>query len=401
MKVQAFLDKNGQRLQATNAAPDQPPFPKLRVIENGAPKVIDAPSFKHLTTLATLMAAQLSLALNVYNTSRWATTTNSLVRLMKQDPPALKIGDVEDMLRRLMQSGLVFPVGDDSPLEILAAARRTRFVSLMAADQFWAMTGVLNLVGSYEIVTKETFLQGIVTTKNSEWEAYLNRAKEKHEDYLYNELPKDFFSVFIQRHQWNALLLARKENDAVMHWGAVSLGHYEPVNPFFESSLGKDITDPLPTLTYEKATDEVVMKPNGAAKIVCWSAEVLDNDTTFYKLLDEPQYTDTWANNGDMVELKNFTNYREPVPSQSIIRQKLKPAELATYFGGAGKFFLFPFKSLGVSLAGDSVQGRCLVVKKIVSLADPSKYSGVFAGIVDIGSAKATVINVNEIRMKW
>ena len=446
MTNQAFLDRSGKVLPLYKDAAltgEQPPFPNTNISVDGVVRQATFPSMADITNFATLLASQISIAYNnVYGSGTVVAPIPPLVQLWAK--PAQGVPYLEPVLQELTTSGLLYN-SEQSPLELILAARRSRFPSLKFADQYFAMTGVLGLVktatgNDFEMKTSNDYFNGVTWSDDPNVEEDWSRNAK----WLTDELPKAFFEALIKRYQWLMLLLAKKPTDKVAHWGAVSMGHYETINPYFEGLfLGNefmtsesDWSFELPHLEYSKKKDLVRIFPpieyvsntvvtaptisqpvpaNDKNRVVfakpfitCWQVkEEWAADTCYLYTLD--------GNATDYVEdefvkdrIKDQSFPRATKPSNKVVLKSVTSAD----FGGLNpnKFLLIPFKSLGFALlpnpknapvAGKESK-RCLVIAGAArDTSDAYKYTGYFAGIADMRNIAVDQIDANHIEMKW
>ncbi|KAL6713989.1 hypothetical protein ACLMJK_008483 [Lecanora helva] len=446
MKNQAFVDKSGNvlPLYQTSALAEQPPFPNTNILVDGIITQASYPSMADIINVATLLASQISLAYNsVYGSGTAGMPLPPLVTLWQPDPKVQGSKPyLEPVLRELTASGLLYNP-ENAPLEMLLAARRSRFPSLKFADQYFAMTGVLGLVKvddqhDYSLDTSYDYWYGVNTAVDpNDWT--LNK------QWLVDGLPKAFFEAIVKRYQWLALLFAKKSVDKVDHWGAIAMGHYEIINPYFEGlflgnefmTTEKDWDFELPFLQYDKAKDLLHILPpkeyvtntvivgdsitkaitstdaNAIVypkrKITCWQVtKEWAADLCYLYTVDPATAKDYVEDEFEKDRIKDISSPRPSKPSNNVLVKSFTAAD----FGGLNKFLLIPFKSLGYGLSSlpnpkikqDPALGnkRCLVIAGAQrNTSGVAKYDGYFGGIADMRNVSVDEIDTVEIQLCW
>ena len=429
MKQQAFLDSQGQVLPlgtSYNASGATVSYPKTFIQVGDDYKETSSPNATTVISFVTLLASQISLA---YNSALGSGTAGMpippLVELWTTNISATdKRPVLEPCLQTLTSSGLLY-YPEDSPLEIIAAARRSRFPSLFVKDAYFASTGVLGLIK-------------VDDARDYRMKDPTNYSGPRNDDQAYakwitDTLPKAFFEAVVKRYQWLALLLARNPKDKVTHWGAVSMGHFEPITPYCEKILVENAFNIersdwqyiLPQLTYLPDSDELEITPakgfvqdtavvNGkiltsvpAKGIKCWEiTEDWGAKQCFQYILDDTAvYEDDKFTAAGKVEIMG---QRPTKPSNSVRIKETLPAA----FGGKGKFILIPFEEIGFGLSDKLINKmvrdpnlfscRCLLIVDFAWIGDDrTRATGTFGGIVDVRNLKASYGMVNSIRMRW
>jgi len=241
MKDQVFYDSNEDKYDLDFIA-DQ----------DGSGNTHTYANFLHVSVIATFFASQLSLAIavaaNPVLASRLKNQVDAdLVKICTKSTDARK--EMSGVLADLKACGLVF-APQETPLQVIASARRSRFPSLNTQDNYFAMQGVLALGEEF----------GMYGMDDSRY---------------YDPVPahrKEFFRIMIKKYQWQMLQLAKCSTDSEGTWGAVSLGHFELIASFYEGFIVNKVAQQaaavkavtpwtVPFLTYNPTTDELVMNP--------------------------------------------------------------------------------------------------------------------------------------------
>ncbi|KAG8528960.1 uncharacterized protein KY384_006649 [Bacidia gigantensis] len=429
MKQQAFLDKQGQILPlgtSYNASGATVVYPRTFLQVGNDYKETSSPNATTVITFVTLLASQISLAYNsAFGSGTAGMPIPPLVELWNTPISATdKRPVLEPCLQTLTSSGLLY-YPEDSPLEIIAAARRSRFPSLFVKDAYFASTGVLGLVKVDE-------------TTDYRMKDPTNYSGPKNNDQAYAQwitdtLPKAFFEAVVKKYQWLALLLARNPKDKVANWGAVSMGHFEPITPYCENILVEndfnversDWQYILPQLTYLPDSDELeitsakgftqdvaltsnkILTSMPAKGVKCY--EIVEDwgakQCFQYVLDDTAVYVDDTFTPAGKVDIMGK---RPTKPSNPVRIKELLPAA----FGGKPKVVLIPFEELGFGL-NDKLVGkmvrdpslfskRCLLIVDFsVDPKDNARATGTFGGIVDVRNLKVNYGMINNIRLKW
>lgn len=134
----------------------------------------------------------------------------------------------------LWTSGLLF-YPQNSPLEMICAARRSRETNWSELDRYYAMIGVLGI-----------------------------RMRADYTNVSEAQAQALFFPAVLQAYQWPTLLLARSIPPPANEswWLAVSTGLIEPLGGYFEAGFvakGAPARANYPPVQYDQLTDEVVL----------------------------------------------------------------------------------------------------------------------------------------------
>ena len=258
LKKQAFLDAKGQVLslpQTVSVSGQSFAFPNIKIKSGDRYFDSSSPDDSDITNIATLLASQISIAyVSQKVPSLVPRSIPALVELWKQPNPPLN-GVVPDII----STGMVY-FTEDMPLERIIAARRSRYPSFRYADAFYAMIGVLGLIKS----DAEHDYEMIDTGK------YDKYGGDRDIAFVKEEVAKNFFEALIRKYQWMILLLAKKPVEPIASWRAISLGHFEVINPYCEGFLiGNDIKDKgasgddfyPPLLAYDINEDAIIITP--------------------------------------------------------------------------------------------------------------------------------------------
>jgi hypothetical protein len=344
-------------------------------------------SFLHLAVIATFLTSQLSLALAVTNGSS-ATAARARVKANPNLVALCQRGsddrrEIEEAMRKLKGCGMAL-APSETPLQVLAAARRSRFPSLRPQDNYHAMKGALALDGDFA------------------WDD----AKVNYNAALPDQ-QKEFFRLLIKKYQWKMLQLAKSPADPASGWGGVSLGHFEPVAAFHEGFIVNKLaitglsTYLMPSLVYDSAADVVGMKPFTDLKtFTAWKmpTDLASLDHITYKLADNA----TWFN----VEEDPLS---WPSKSQIAEAKKVETVRLTNNGNGNATPLLIPlmpisdtWSQLNTEKADPTgtASARCLMVE---ILADPvnGSYSAAFGRIMDVRALKVSEVPVAEMKLKW
>lgn len=377
LRPQAFLDYNGKLLGFNHqpsdpAAVDVKPYP---IIKDPKGNEVNAPCYLHITGCTTLLSNMISTVLLNADDPKAA---REVVAVAKGGNVGQVTGIefLKTVRRRLGDSGLMF-YAQNSPLEMLASARSSRSHSRYWQDQYFAMIGVLGLNDS---ILKVDYSQ----------------TQAAHE----LDLQKDFFAQILSQYQWPTLLLAKSTNETIKSWAAVSAGNFEPIGDFVPGVYpGKDA--PVPSyqysLSYDKATDEVVITPPASSKIIpCWrpnkgSAALMEIDPknpVAAATANEILFTSLDFTSQTFAGKTNWCL----LPFQRLLGPNEKEPPLST----------MPFQYTPWQGSDQQRNARCLYLEKW----DDNTRSGVYRGVVDIKQAdmKAGTDAIDlkaDVRMKW
>lgn len=439
LKVQAFVDRYGKAFK-TGSDLDRDgkklPFPQTQVQVDGTFKPTNHPGIRELSAFATLLAGQISLAyIKAFGYGTAAMAIPPLVELWQKLPSVsggkATTSPLESIMSDLNSTGILYSSGD-SPLELIVAARRTRFPSLYLKDQYYAMTGVLGLV---KIDQSQDY-----SIQDREWGGYMGPRSADTIDWLQFALPKMFFEALVKRYQWLVLMLAKRSVDNIDHWGAISMGHFETINPYCENVIMKnELTVErknwkyiLPQLSYDVATDQLKMIPPAGSS----ATNTLQNGNVVTFVPDKEHIicrritTNSW--DGKQIMLwtlgDNAIVYqddplkqngmvdsatRPPKPSNAVQQKNLTPQDL----GDKAKILLISFESLGFDLVTQTktrdvgpnkLNQRCLLLRDVIETAAGTSntvkapaISAYFGGIVDVSNLATEVLEVSAISLGW
>lgn len=374
LKKQAFLDYNGNLL-GWDANPvqtfDRKVYPLVKRKEGDLNKDdggVNAPCAFHIMCCTTLLAIMISTTI----------TGSAPVREIEDIQKGPGGSDfLKSALKSLSNSGLLF-FPHDSPLELVASARRGRIVGRYLQDKYYAMKGVLGLDDS------------IMTS-----------------DYNLNEdqIQPLFFAAIVKHYQWTTLMLAKSDADSI-GWTSVSAGRYEPIGSYVGVKWpAKDAPIPkyFPKLEYDIGNAELVVRlPVGE------------------KSGPEYRYIEYWIPTGG--NMKRYTlDAAKPVSDK--LTNEILFQDLTLPPPGVHSWCLIPFQRLlksgevkkGQDTSFDTWRSswdrsetardaRCIYLTKW----DASTAKGVFSGIVDVrggavagGTRTRWTITDKDVRMKW
>lgn len=377
LKNQYFVDKNAAtyNMDFTSVSKDKSHTPKQEA------------NFLHLTSVVEFFCSQVSLALaastEISDTKRAALEANpDLVILAQKDAPF-----VRQVLADVKGSAMAF-APQETPLQVLAAARRSRFPNTERKDNYFGLQGVLALDGDF----------GMKLEYNK-----VDDFKDPAKDTIpLNKARQEFFKRFVQRFQWDALMLAKAQVDDVVDWTAVSLGHFEPISAFFEGFIFNNfatMSSPrymLPTLAYnyDDKNDSLDMVPfTGNKSFEVWKlpGDLSAAKTLLYTLESKPD----WYN---IDRDPKATTTKSP--SEIAVSGIVSPRALTNDMQKNANRFLIPIQPLNdtwsplalasdqTSIPKDEVCDRCLLVEQVSGDAKMGVLGGVFGGIVDVRGMK-------------
>ncbi|MCJ1338622.1 hypothetical protein MMC09_003911 [Bachmanniomyces sp. S44760] len=370
LQSQAFIDKTGQYLRHDGTASDfiapvdRLPFPRIKTSKDEA----DALGLWHLTTLTTLLAGYMAQAIR--DPSKAIKELAGVTQL-----PACSTF-LSDKLHILGTSGLLF-YPQNSPLEMICAARRSRETNWSVLDRYYAMIGVLgiSLIADYG-ATEE-------------------RAQQI------------FFPAVLQAFQWPTLLLARSLQPPPQPeswWLAVSTGLIEPLGGYFDAGFvakGAKAPPTYPPIHYEQATDEIVLsKPPMPINM---------------KRNDEPPSLNIWE--PASWTKSTFYYILHTLPMDSKISQQVMLQDIKLNEANLGSdMHLIPIQRLDGATAdankpfdlawspaekGKPRSVRCLLVKGL-SKPTATSLECSFMGIIEVhGLVVRQYQEYESIKMKW
>ena len=371
LKSQAFLDKSGQYLChsgiTSNSIPpvDKLPFPRIKA----AKPDVDALGLWHLTTLTTLLAGYMAQAIR--------DPSKAIKELAEVTQLPSCSTYLSQKLHALGTSGLLF-YPQNSPLEMICAARRSRETNWSELDRYYAMIGVLGITmrADYTGVT-EAQAQAL------------------------------FFPAVLQAYQWPTLLLARSLQPPLhpeSWWLAVSTGLIEPLGGYFDAGFvakGAQAPASYPLIHYEQATDEVVLsKPPPLSKP---------------KRDDEPPSLNFWEPASWAKSI--FYYILHPLPLNSKISQEVTLGDIKLNEPNLGTdMHLVPVQRLDGATAelnkpfvltwspaekGKPRNVRCLLVKHVSKSAAGIECK--FLGVIEVYGLllKQYLNDYPQIKIKW
>ncbi|KAJ9658991.1 hypothetical protein H2198_003420 [Neophaeococcomyces mojaviensis] len=396
LKTQYFFDKNANTYDLN-----------FTTTLDGTRKM-DA-NFLHLAIIAAFINSQLSLALAVKTNPALKKTLAAQINEDIVELCSRSDQDFEELsatLRELKGSGLAF-APQETPLQVLAAARRSRFPSAMPQDNYWAMLGCLALDGPFTMTVKYDIPVDEKSTDTAG--AQRLRVLPSHR--------QDFLRVLLKKYQWQILQLAKSPNDTTASWEAISLGHFEPIASYFEGFIVNSLAEKkstvyeVPFLEYNQTSDEIEMKPlwnSNKKTFTVWKmpVDITQQPSTniAYTLDRDITWFDVEAG-GD--PRKNFPTGK-PVDVAPSARVNLK--SLGNDQESNKNRLLIPLESLsetwsslvwdGKEHGAGEVAARCLLIENYSADKD-GIYRGTFGCIMDVVGMKIESVEIKDLRLKW
>lgn len=443
---QAFLDRNAKALpwsDEDNSA--KLPFPWTTAGKQN----VERPGLHALSAMVTFIAAEISYTLaNPKNETKADPTLRGLVSDSKSK------AELEIALRGFARSGLLY-YPENSPCELIAAARRTR-VGGWALDRYYGLIGVLGITMK-------------VDYRDRKW-----------------NVSKHFLQAVLDKYQWYTLLVAKfngktapdpkkdlsglTADDIARYykWSSLSEGIFEPARAYFDIITSLDAFDHalLPKLSYEfdivaiptkildankqeinnpkytannaddhkdylaveaAAKDQLVLTAPAGGPLVAWQVSSWTNAVTYDLELDTYDATLVPAPIGPNPKdlLDPMAPRQQPLPAPTNLDYTPKPSFSATsHFVGTTQQFvtqmkrkgmmLVPFQPLGTTKitsfsAGkeadpskqESFDARCALIFWADDAAGDNSHQGVFGGIIDVYGAKVRDVDTNKITLAW